>query len=83
MCMSDGILFSTGLQDLDLGSCRGITDVSLKYAFKFRELQHLNLSYCQMVNTNYLFIFLFIHILLFCETSWKSAWVCYLFFNYV
>lgn len=50
ICHGYSVARLRGLQDLDLGCCRGITDVSLKYAFKFRELQHLNLSYCQMIS---------------------------------
>ncbi|XP_054278730.1 F-box/LRR-repeat protein 14-like isoform X1 [Macrosteles quadrilineatus] len=38
-----------GLQDLDLRCCNKITDVSLKYSFRFLELQHLNLSQCQQI----------------------------------
>ncbi|XP_069681889.1 uncharacterized protein [Periplaneta americana] len=38
-----------GLQELDLCGCNRITDVSLKYAFSFLELRHLNLSLCQQV----------------------------------
>ncbi|KDR09426.1 F-box/LRR-repeat protein 14-like [Zootermopsis nevadensis] len=38
-----------GLQELDLRGCNRITDVSLKYAFSFLELRHLNLSLCQQV----------------------------------
>lgn len=38
-----------GLQELDLCGCNRITDVSLKYAFNFLELRHLNLSLCQQV----------------------------------
>ncbi|PSN39503.1 hypothetical protein C0J52_17783 [Blattella germanica] len=38
-----------GLQELDLCGCNRITDVSLKYAFRFLELRHLNLSLCQQV----------------------------------
>uniref|UniRef100_A0A1B6KZ31 F-box domain-containing protein n=1 Tax=Graphocephala atropunctata TaxID=36148 RepID=A0A1B6KZ31_9HEMI len=38
-----------GLQELDLRCCNKITDVSLKYAFRFLELQHLNLSQCQQI----------------------------------
>uniref|UniRef100_A0A1B6GGS5 F-box domain-containing protein n=1 Tax=Cuerna arida TaxID=1464854 RepID=A0A1B6GGS5_9HEMI len=38
-----------GLQELDLRSCNKITDVSLKYSFRFLELQHLNLSQCQQI----------------------------------
>ncbi|XP_046396146.1 uncharacterized protein LOC124163347 [Ischnura elegans] len=36
----------TGLQELDLSRCFSITDLSLKYAIRFRELRHLNLSHC-------------------------------------
>nr|CAD7206920.1 unnamed protein product [Timema douglasi] len=35
------------LQYLDLCGCNRITDVSMKHAFFFRELQYLNLSQCQ------------------------------------
>ncbi|XP_033610379.1 F-box/LRR-repeat protein 2 isoform X2 [Cryptotermes secundus] len=38
-----------GLQELDLCGCNRITDVSLKYAFNFLELRHLDLSRCQQV----------------------------------
>jgi hypothetical protein len=44
------LFFSSGLQELDLCGCNRITDVSLKYAFSFLELQHLNLSLCQQVS---------------------------------
>lgn len=36
-----------GLRELNLCSCKKITDITLTYALKFRELQYLNLSFCQ------------------------------------
>lgn len=38
-----------GLRSLNLASCNRISDVSLKYAFDFRELEQLNLSKCQQI----------------------------------
>ncbi|XP_066599438.1 uncharacterized protein [Prorops nasuta] len=38
-----------GLQELDLSGCNKITDVSLKYAFAFKELRVLDLSKCQQI----------------------------------
>ncbi|XP_049810168.1 F-box/LRR-repeat protein 20-like [Schistocerca nitens] len=38
-----------GLQRLDLSGCNRITDVSLKYAFRFKELRYLDLSQCQQI----------------------------------
>ncbi|CAH0592478.1 unnamed protein product [Chrysodeixis includens] len=37
------------LKELDIGGCNRITDVSLTYAFNFRELMVLNLSRCQQI----------------------------------
>lgn len=37
------------LQDLDISACNRITDVSLTYAFNFKELAILNLSRCQQI----------------------------------
>ncbi|KAL4712724.1 hypothetical protein ACJJTC_008021 [Scirpophaga incertulas] len=37
------------LQELDISGCNRITDVSLTYAFKFKELITLNLSRCQQI----------------------------------
>lgn len=38
-----------GLRELDISSCNRITDVSLTYAFNFKELITLNLSRCQQI----------------------------------
>lgn len=38
-----------GLRELDVSSCNKITDVSLTYAFNFKELVKLNLSRCQQI----------------------------------
>lgn len=38
-----------GLRELDISSCNRITDVSLTYSFKFKELVNLNLSRCQQI----------------------------------
>uniref|UniRef100_A0A1E1W7Q5 F-box domain-containing protein n=2 Tax=Pectinophora gossypiella TaxID=13191 RepID=A0A1E1W7Q5_PECGO len=38
-----------GLRELDVSSCNKITDVSLTYAFNFKELVNLNLSRCQQI----------------------------------
>ncbi|KAL0901500.1 hypothetical protein ABMA27_006739 [Loxostege sticticalis] len=38
-----------GLQELDISGCNRITDVSLTYAFNFKELISLNLSRCQQI----------------------------------
>ncbi|XP_053643192.1 F-box/LRR-repeat protein 2 isoform X2 [Cherax quadricarinatus] len=38
-----------GLRELNLCGCRRITDITLIYAFHLRELQYLNLSFCQAV----------------------------------
>lgn len=38
-----------GLRSLNLASCNRITDVSLKYAFNFLELEALSLSKCQQI----------------------------------
>lgn len=38
-----------GLRSLNLASCNQITDVSLKYAFDFLELETLNMSKCQQI----------------------------------
>lgn len=38
-----------GLQELDISGCNRITDVSLTYAFNFKELINLNLSRCQQI----------------------------------
>nr|CAD7606858.1 unnamed protein product [Timema genevievae] len=43
----DSLANLRGLQYLDLCGCNRITDVSMKHAFFFRELQYLNLSQCQ------------------------------------
>ncbi|XP_068626391.1 F-box and leucine-rich repeat protein 13-like [Battus philenor] len=37
------------LKELDISSCNRITDVSLTYAFNFKELLNLNLSRCQQI----------------------------------
>lgn len=38
-----------GLRELDISGCNRITDVSLTYAFNFKELINLNLSRCQQI----------------------------------
>lgn len=38
-----------GLKELDISGCNRITDVSLTYAFHFKELINLNLSRCQQI----------------------------------
>ncbi|CAG9796573.1 unnamed protein product [Diatraea saccharalis] len=38
-----------GLRELDISGCNRITDVSLTYAFNFKELTNLNLSRCQQI----------------------------------
>lgn len=38
-----------GLQQLDISGCNRITDVSLRFAFSFKELINLNLSKCQQI----------------------------------
>lgn len=38
-----------GLRSLNLASCNRITDISLKYAFDFLELEKLSLSKCQQI----------------------------------
>ncbi|KAG6440477.1 hypothetical protein O3G_MSEX001298 [Manduca sexta] len=38
-----------GLKELDISGCNRITDVSLTYAFNFKELFNLNLSRCQQI----------------------------------
>lgn len=38
-----------GLRELDISNCNKITDVSLTYAFHFKELSNLNLSGCQQI----------------------------------
>lgn len=38
-----------GLRELDISGCNRITDVSLTYAFNFKELVNLNLSRCQQI----------------------------------
>lgn len=38
-----------GLRSLNLSSCNRITDISLKYAFDFAELESLSLSKCQQI----------------------------------
>lgn len=38
-----------GLRELDVSSCNKITDVSLTYAFNFKEMVKLNLSRCQQI----------------------------------
>ncbi|VVC91974.1 unnamed protein product [Leptidea sinapis] len=38
-----------GLRELDISGCNRITDVSLTYAFSFKELDKLNLSRCQQI----------------------------------
>lgn len=40
-----------GLRSLNLSSCNRITDVSLRFAFEFLELQSLSLSKCQQVSS--------------------------------
>ncbi|XP_072943138.1 uncharacterized protein [Epargyreus clarus] len=37
------------LRELDISGCNKITDVSLTYAFAFKELKNLNLSRCQQI----------------------------------
>lgn len=39
-----------GLRSLNLASCNRISDVSLKYAFEFLELEELSLSKCQQIS---------------------------------
>ncbi|KAG8230142.1 hypothetical protein J437_LFUL010634 [Ladona fulva] len=46
----NSVLNLTGLQELDLSRCFYITDLSLKYAIRFRELRQLNLSHCSHVS---------------------------------
>lgn len=38
-----------GLRELDVSSCNKITDVSLTYAFNFKDMIKLNLSRCQQI----------------------------------
>lgn len=38
-----------GLRELDVSSCNKITDVSLTYAFNFKEMVKLNMSRCQQI----------------------------------
>lgn len=38
-----------GLKELDISGCNRITDVSMTYAFNFKELFNLNLSRCQQI----------------------------------
>lgn len=38
-----------GLKELDISGCNRITDVSLTYAFDFKDLINLNLSRCQQI----------------------------------
>lgn len=49
-CSSYSIVRLKGLRSLNLASCNRISDVSLKYAFDFIELEALSLSKCQQVS---------------------------------
>lgn len=49
-CSSYSIARLKGLHSLNLASCNRISDVSLKYAFNFPELQSLSLSKCQQIS---------------------------------
>lgn len=49
-CSPYSIARLTGLRSLNLASCNRISDVSLKYAFKFSELEQLSLSKCQQIS---------------------------------
>ncbi|XP_047530461.1 F-box/LRR-repeat protein 14-like isoform X1 [Vanessa atalanta] len=40
------------LQELNISGCNRITDVSLTYAFSFKELRRLNLSRCQQITVD-------------------------------
>lgn len=52
----DGIIYGSsiahlkGLRSLNLASCNRISDVSLKFAFTFLDLEVLNLSKCQQIS---------------------------------
>lgn len=48
-CSQYSIARLKGLRSLNLASCNRITDVSLKYAFDFLELEALSLSKCQQI----------------------------------
>lgn len=49
-CSSYSIVRLKGLRHLNVASCNRISDVSLKYAFDFVELETLNLSKCQQIS---------------------------------
>lgn len=49
-CSPYSIAHLKGLRSLNLASCNRISDVSLKYAFKFNELEVLSLAKCQQVS---------------------------------
>lgn len=49
-CSPYSIVNLKGLRSLNLASCNRISDVSLKCAFEFIELEDLNLSKCQQVS---------------------------------
>lgn len=49
-CSPYSIARLKGLRSLNLASCNRISDVSLKYAFKFNELETLSLAKCQQVS---------------------------------
>lgn len=49
-CSSYSIVRLKGLRHLNVASCNRISDVSLKYAFEFVELETLNLSKCQQIS---------------------------------
>lgn len=49
-CSSYSIVQLKGLRHLNVASCNRISDVSLKYAFDFIELETLNLSKCQQIS---------------------------------
>lgn len=48
-CSPYSIAQLKGLRSLNLASCNRVTDVSLKYAFDFVELEALSLSKCQQI----------------------------------
>lgn len=49
-CSPYSIACLKGLKSLNLASCNRITDISLKYAFKFIELETLSLSKCLQIS---------------------------------
>ncbi|XP_031631590.1 dynein regulatory complex subunit 6 [Contarinia nasturtii] len=49
-CTQYSIARLKGLRSLNVASCNRISDVSLKYAFEFRELETLSLSKCQQIS---------------------------------